>query len=318
VTSKKPGTFDLGRLSRYDLSHRPSKVHLAQFGKPVRSGMTTGELLDALPDILAAKDIKELARSIAKARKNDRPVHMSMGAHVIKVGLAPLLIDLMEQKVLTSLSFNGAVLIHDYETAAAGKTSEDVDSVLDAGKFGMAEQTGGDLSAFIKAGVTDGLGLAQSVGRGIATGNYPHSKLSVLARAWELGIPITAHPALGTDILHLWPDLDWGLLGQGAQRDFLTFCALVEDFGQAVYLNIGSAVVLPEVFLKAVSATRNAGADHTGLVTADFDFIRQYRAQTNVVRRPTMNVGKGFALTGHHEIMLSLLFAAVFEYWDQS
>ena len=177
----------------------------------------------------------------------------------------------------------------------------------------MARQTGRDIATFISSGAAQDLGLAASVGKGIVQGGYPHADLSLLAAAWRLGVPVTAHPALGTDILHLSPDLDWKDLGAAARRDFLTFIGLVTDFQDAVYLNVGSAVVMPEVFLKAVSAARNTGADHTGLTTVDFDFIRQYRPLTNVVRRPTASVGRGFSFTGHHEIMLPLLFAMVSE-----
>ena len=303
--------FDLSRLSRYDLYERPGKVNFEELGKAGSEKMTMADFFDRLPKFLAAKDILDIAQKIASAKKNGRPVHLSMGAHVLKVGLTPLIIDFLKRKIITGISINGAVLIHDYEIAAAGKTSEDVDSVITDGSFGMAEQTGKDLASFIHFGAKDGLGLAESVGRGIADGNYKYSDISLLANAWELGVPVTAHPALGTDIAHLWPDLDWKALGETARVDFLMFCKLVENFKGAVYLNVGSAVVLPEVFLKAVSATRNTGADHSGLTTADFDFIRQYRSQTNVVRRPTAKIGKGFSITGHHEIMIPLLFAAV-------
>lgn len=313
MTRKKPEPFDLKKLSTYDLQARPSKVDIDRFGSAVSKGMTFSQFIDSLPDFLAAANLKTLAHAIAVARANDRQVHLSMGAHALKVGLAPLLIDLLETRVLTGLSVNGAVLIHDYETAAAGKTSEDVDEALGEGRFGMARQTGRDIATFISSGAAQDLGLAASVGKGIVQGGYPHADLSLLAAAWRLGVPVTAHPALGTDILHLSPDLDWKDLGAAARRDFLTFIGLVTDFQDAVYLNVGSAVVMPEVFLKAVSAARNTGADHTGLTTVDFDFIRQYRPLTNVVRRPTASVGRGFSFTGHHEIMLPLLFAMVSE-----
>ena len=317
MNDEKVKPFDLNRLSRHDLATRPSKVDISDFGKPVSKGMSFKEMLDALPDIQAAADLKHLAQAVALARREGRLVHLSMGAHVLKVGLAPLLIDLFSSGILTGLSVNGAVLIHDFETAAAGKTSEDVDESLVDGRFGMAQQTGQDISDFINKGSEDGLGLADSIGRGIAEGGYPHGDLSLLATAWKQGIPATAHPALGTDITHLWPDLDWASLGTAAQRDFLTFISLVEQLKGAVYLNVGSAVVMPEVFLKAVTAVRNAGTDHTGLITADFDFIRQYRPLTNVVKRPTASVGTGFSFTGHHEIMIPLLFAAVCEYLEK-
>jgi hypothetical protein len=313
VSGESGKHFDLSRLSRTDLHQRPSKVTLSHFGKPVRAGMTVAEMLDAFPDILAAGDLKRIASAIVAARKAGRQVHISMGAHVLKVGLSPMLIDLMERSVITGLSFNGAVLVHDYEIAAAGKTSEDVDQALGAGAFGMARQTGEDFARFVSEGDAAELGLGQAVANGIEQGDFPNKAYSLLASAQRLGIPVTAHPALGTDITHLGANLDWGALGRCAQRDFLRFTALVEKMAGAVYLNVGSAVVLPEVFLKAVTATRNAGADHSGLTTADFDFIRGYRPMTNVVRRPTENLGKGYAITGHHEIVLPLLFTVVSE-----
>ena len=305
--------FDLSKLSRYSLHSRNSKVTTDDFAKPVKKGMTVAEWLDGLPNILAAPNLRDLAKAIAAARKAGRPVHIGMGAHVLKVGLGPLLIDLMEKQIITGLSFNGAVLVHDYEIAAAGKTSEDVDAVLGKGQFGMAEETGRDLCRFIHRGADENLGLAGGVGRGILDGDFPHKNVSVLAQGVANNITLTCHPALGTDITHLWPDLDWGKLGAAAGRDFLTFTAMVEQMRGGVYLNIGSAVVMPEVFLKAVTAVRNIGADHTGITTANFDFLRHYRPATNVVRRPTAGVGRGFDFAGHHEIMIPLLFAAVFE-----
>lgn len=305
--------FDLNRLTRYSLHDRSSKVDVDHFGKTVTKGMSVNGFIDALPDILAGKNLKELARAISTAREKDRPVHFSMGAHVLKVGLGPLLIDLLERKILTGLSVNGAVLVHDYEIAAAGKTSEDVDAQLGCGQFGMVEETCGDLARFISHGVKEGLGLAGSIGSGIFKGEFPYKDLSLLGAAWRLDVPMTAHPALGTDITHLWPGLDWAILGEGANRDFLTFISLVEQLAGSVYLNVGSAVVLPEVFLKAVTSVRNAGADHSGIVTANFDFIQHYRPTNNVVKRPTDKLGKGYAFTGHHEIMIPLLFAAVSE-----
>lgn len=313
MTEKKPERFDLKRLERYDLFERPSKVSIEHFGKPVPKGALIRDFFDSLPDILAAADLKKLARSIAKAVKNGRPVHLAIGAHVLKVGLSPLLIDLMKRKIISGISVNGAVLIHDYEIAAAGKTSEDVDQVIGKGQFGMAEQTGQDLASFITRGEKEGLGLAACVAKGISEGDFVNKEMSLVAAAWKHGF-VSAHPALGTDILHLWPDLDWAALGETSQRDFLAFIAQVEKFSRAIYLNIGSAVVLPEVFLKAISAARNTGANHQGLITADFDFIRQYRPQTNVVKRPTQGVGTGYSFTGHHEIIIPLLFAAVEEY----
>jgi len=314
----KKTLFDLSKLTRYDLEKRAGKVGLDHIGKAVKAGMSMRDFFNNLPNVLASKDLLDLAQRIVKARKNGRQVHLSMGAHVLKVGLAPLVIDFLKKRIITGVSVNGAVLIHDYEMAAVGKTSEDVDLVLGGGEFGMAEQTGGDIARFINLGAKEGLGLAASVGKGILEGDYKYSQSSLLARAWELGTPITAHPALGTDITHLWPDLRWEDMGKTAKIDFLTFCKLVEDFKDSVYLNVGSAVVLPEVFLKAISATRNLGADHLGLTTADFDFIRQYRSQTNVVRRPTAKIGKGFSITGHHEIMIPLLFAAVLNYLEKT
>jgi len=229
------------------------------------------------------------------------------------VGLAPVIIDLIRRRIVTALSVNGAVLVHDYECAVAGRTSEDVAEALDDGSFGMTLETGRDLARFVAEGARDGLGLAEAVGRGIADMKPPYAHASLLANCYETRTPATAHVAIGTDVVHLAPELDFGKLGELAGRDFALFIELVRGLDGGVFLNLGSAVVMPEVFLKAVSAARNVGAPLKKITTVDLDFNRHYRPMTNVVGRPTKKGGFGYHFTGHHEIMLPLLAAAVLE-----
>jgi hypothetical protein len=235
-----------------------------------------------------------------------------MGAHAIKVGLNPVIIDLMERSIITSLSLNGAGIIHDFELALIGRTSEDVDKEILTGAFGMAEETGSMLNQAIKsAGQEESIGDA--VGRLIQNGDYPFKEKSLCAAGRRLGIPVTVHVAIGTDIIHMHPSFDGRATGEAAQRDFMTFCSLVSDLEGGVYINLGSAVLLPEIFLKAVTLCRNLGHSLNHFTTVNMDFVQHYRPNTNVVRRPTQGGGRGFALTGHHEIMLPLLAAAIIE-----
>jgi hypothetical protein len=238
-----------------------------------------------------------------------------MGAHVLKVGLAPVIIDLMERGFITAIALNGAGIVHDFETAVAGQTSEEVDAVLGAGQFGMARETGEELNRAIIAGDRDGLGLGAAVGRAVSTRpKTKHRRLSILAAAWRLGIPATVHVAIGTDIVHMHPSCDPAAIGRASHLDFRAFAAEVARLGRGgVYLNVGSAVLLPEVFLKAVTLARNLGHKIEDFTTANFDFIQGYRPNTNVVSRPTRGVGRGYSLTGHHEIMIPLLAAMLVE-----
>ena len=302
------------KLTTYSIKSRKSKVNISDFAKPFQTGSTFSDFLNSLPDILAAKHIKEIASLIANARKTNKVVVAALGAHVIKVGLSPVIIDLMERGIIHAVALNGACIVHDFEIAYAGKTSEDVDAELSKGTFGMAEETGKYLNNTIKKGVKKGWGIGKSVGEMIENSNYPYKKLSILAAGVRLGIPVTVHVGVGTDIIHLHTQMDGKATGEGSYRDFKLFAGVVSKLDEGVYLNIGSAVILPEVFLKAITLVRNLGYTVQNFTTVNMDFIQHYRPLTNVVRRPTRDgTGKGYTLTGHHEIMVPLLSAAIFE-----
>ena len=304
--------IDTSKIKSYSLKGRESKVRINDFSKPHAKGGSFREFFSSLPDILAAKHLKDVAAAVVQARKDERPVMLGMGAHSIKVGLNPVIIDLMERGIVTSLSLNGAGIIHDFELAFIGQTSEDVDKEILSGAFGMAEETGSMLNeAIASAGKDEGIGAA--VGRMIHAGDFPYKDKSLLATGHRLGVPVTVHVAIGTDIIHMHPSFDGRATGEAAYRDFLAFCSLVSELEGGVYINLGSAVLLPEIFLKAVTLVRNLGQPLRHFTTVNMDFVQHYRPNTNVVRRPTQGGGKGFAITGHHEIMLPLLAAAVIE-----
>jgi hypothetical protein len=248
-----------------------------------------------------------------KARQDDRAVIWGFGAHVLKTGLGPVLIDLMERGFVSALATNGAGIIHDFEVALAGSTSEEVDEALGPGQFGMAEETATLLNKAIVEGVREGLGLGQSVAQFVGERHPQYERYSVAAAAWRLGIPLTVHVAVGTDIIHMHPAASGAAIGEGSLRDFRYFTTAVSRLAQGVYLNCGSAVILPEVFLKAVALSRNQGHNLDGLTTVNIDFLKHYRPLTNVVTRPTAGIGRGYALTGHHEILIPLLAAALIE-----
>ncbi|WP_417914084.1 hypothetical protein [Candidatus Electronema sp. JM] len=303
--------LDFSGLNTYSLHGRHSKVTVADFAQPVKPGMTVRELIANLPKQLAGKDFPELVERIAAAVTQKRPVLVGMGAHVIKVGLAPILIDLMERGIISALALNGAGIIHDAEIAMVGRTSEEVANVLGAGAFGAARETGEVLNQAINQGAKEGIGLGEAVGNALLQQNFPFNDQSLLAQARRLGIPVTVHVAMGTDIIHIHPAADGAAIGQCSHHDFRVFCRLVSGLEGGVYLNLGSAVLLPEVFLKALTVVRNLGHLVQRFTTANFDFIRAYRPATNVVHRPTLEGGKGFNFTGHHELMIPLLAAAV-------
>jgi len=305
--------FDPSKIKTYSLKDRASKVRIDELASPRTKGSSFKDFFSSLPNILAAKDIKEIAAAVVQARKNGRPVMLGMGAHPIKVGLTPIIVDLMERGTVTSLSLNGAGIIHDFELAFIGQTSEDVDREILSGAFGMAEETGSMINNAIRDGNGKGLGIGESVGRLIQGGSFPFKNKSLLAAGSRLGIPVTVHVAIGTDIIHMHPSFDAKATGEAAGRDFQKFCSLVAELEGGVYINLGSAVLLPEIFLKAVTLCRNLGHTLSHFTTVNMDFIQHYRPNTNVVRRPTHGGGRGFALTGHHEIMLPLLAAAINE-----
>ena len=270
-------------------------------------------MVDSLPGLLAAADFKAVVRAIVEAKRAEAGVVWGLGAHVIKTGLGPVLIDLMERGFVSAIATNGATIIHDFEVALAGATSEDVDEALGPGRFGMADETGRLLNGAINDGVGAGLGIGQAVTAFVAAKQPQYAKQSVLAAAARLRIPVTVHVAIGTDIIHMHPAASGAALGEGSLRDFRYFVSNVARLERGVYLNCGSAVVLPEVFLKAVALARNRGVALAGLTTVNLDFIRSYRPQTNVVARPTAGTGRGYSLVGHHELMIPLLAAALVE-----
>lgn len=280
-------------------------------GRPVRRGMTVRALVDGLPDILGARDLRVAVDRIASAIRRGRPVVLGMGAHPIKVGLGPLIGDLVRRERLAALAVNGACLVHDFEMAWGGRTSEDVGPGLDRGLFGMARETGAFVNRAARDGAARGLGLGWAVGDAIRRARLPFRRASILAAAVEAGIPATAHVAIGTDIVHMHPEADGAAIGETSLRDFRQLAAVVARLDGGVYVNLGSAVVLPEVFVKALNLARNVGHRVRDLTTVDMDFTRHYRPGVNVVARPTAAGGRGIALTGHHEIMFPLLWAAV-------
>jgi len=305
--------FDLSGVRTYPLASRKSKARVEDFAAPYQRGSGVAGLLASLPRTLAAADFMAVVRAILDARERDAAIIWGIGAHVLKTGLSPILVDLMERGFVSAIATNGAGIIHDFEIALGGATSEDVDEALGPGRFGMAEETATQLNRAINEGVASGLGIGQAVGRFLGARHAPHTRHSIAATAWRLGVPLTAHIAIGTDIIHMHPLASGAALGEGSLRDFRYFVSAVAHLGRGVYLNCGSAVILPEVFLKAVALVRNQGLDLEGLTTVNIDFLRHYRPLTNVVSRPTQGIGRGYSLTGHHEILLPLLAAALIE-----
>ena len=305
--------LNFSKVRTYPVKKRFSKVQSLLLGKTVRKGARVRSLIQGLPNILAAQSLKAIARKIARVHRANKTVLLGMGAHPIKVGLSPLIIDFMERGIINAVALNGAGVIHDFELAYMGETSEDVAASLKDGSFGMGEETGAFLNQAISEGSGRQLGIGAAVGQAILKARLPYRRLSILAAGARWGIPITSHIAIGTDIIHMHPKVDGKALGDGSLRDFRTLTSVVATLGGGVYLNFGSAVVLPEVFLKAVSLARNLGHPVQNLTTVNLDFLAHYRPLTNVVSRPTQQSGKGYHLTGHMEIMVPLLFAAVLE-----
>ncbi len=310
---KKLTPLSLKGLKTYRLQNRLSKVSHQDFGRPWEAGGSFRDFVDRLPAILGGKTLREVAGAWVQAVRSGRQVLLGMGAHPFKVGLSPVLIDLLRRRLLTGVALNGAGIIHDAEIAMVGRTSEDVDRDLESGRFGMARETAEFLNAAIAWGAREGLGLGEAVGRRLLATDFPFKHLSLVAAAAELKIPVTVHVAVGTDIIHLHPSVDPEALGAATHQDFRLFAALVSRLAEGLYLNLGSAVILPEVFLKALTLARNLGHAVTPLTTVNLDFFQHYRPLTNVVRRPTAAGGRGFALTGHHELLFPLLTALVVE-----
>jgi hypothetical protein len=305
--------LSLSRVKTYSIQKRESKVSLSALSTPHKKGDTLSTFIDKLPGILAVNDFGAVVKAIVRARRNSKPVILGMGAHPIKVGVTPHIIDLMQRQVITALATNGACIVHDFELSFVGRTSEDVAKELCTGTFGMARETGKLLNAAIKDGVKRGYGIGASVGEMICRSKFRFRDKSIFACAYQAGIPATVHVAIGTDIIHMHPDADGSAIGEGSFRDFRLFTSVVSDLDGGVYINLGSAVIMPEVFLKALTIARNLGNNVDNITTVNLDFIQHYRPGQNVLKRPTMGKGSCYALTGHHEIMFPLLAAAVIE-----
>ena len=306
--------FDLSGVRTYPLASRVSKARVEDFARPVDRGVSFKAWFDSLPAILGAADVRRTARALVEARARDGGIVWGLGAHVIKTGESPVLIDLMRRGFVSALALNGAGIIHDFEIAFSGGTSEDVGESLGPGRFGMAEETGVHLNDAIREGAARGQGLGQAVAAFMSDRNPPHADLSLAVAAHRLRIPVTVHVAMGTDVIHMHPSASGTAIGETSLRDFRFFASSVARLRGGVYLNCGSAVVLPEIFLKAVALARNQGISLDGLTTVDIDFLRMYRPQTNVVTRPVAGTGgTGISLTGHHEVLIPLLAAAVIE-----
>jgi len=305
--------INLDAVSTYPLASRQSKVTVADFATPVTKNSSLSDYLASLPNILAVQTLRDLATQVRRARNLQKPIIWGIGGHVIKTGLGPIIIDLMRRGFVTAIAANGSVLVHDAEIAIAGSTSEDVDATLGAGGFGGAEETGNLLNRAAREGANEGIGLGESVGRALLVLKPKHQDSSLLCAAFEAHVPFTVHVTIGGDIAHFHPGADGAALGATSHTDFLLLAELVRRMdGGGVYLNIGSAVTLPEVFLKCVTLVRNLGYQLKDITTANFDFIQSYRPLTNVVRRPTAdNAGRGYAITGHHELTIPLLAAAL-------
>ncbi|MEC4890428.1 MAG: hypothetical protein RI101_10245 [Nitrospira sp.] len=307
--------INVSDLTTYPLKKRHSKVRVSDFAQPWTRGGSFAQFAASLPDLLAVKTLRAVAAAIAAAHRHHHPVILGIGAHVIKVGLNPVIVNLMERGIVTAVAMNGAGIVHDFELALMGHTSEDVEAEIDDGRFGMAEDTGRILNEAIVRGAQNGQGLGEAIGHAInrTQGQFRHKATSILAAGARLGIPVTVHVAIGTDIIHMHPSADGAAIGATSLLDFRRLAAVVAGMEGGVYVNVGSAVILPEVFLKAVSLGRNLGHPLAKITTVNMDFLSHYRPLTNVVRRPTQKGGKGYTLTGHHEIMLPLLAAAVLE-----
>jgi deoxyhypusine synthase len=311
--SKTPPRIDRSRVRTVPARRRSSKVQLRSEARPHQPGASLAAFLDGLPGLLGARDLRDAIAAAARARTRGRTILWGFGGHVIKVGLAPIVVDLLQRGFVSGILMNGAGCVHDLELAMMGATSEDVGPALDDGSFGMARETAERLNAAIGSGAAEGIGMGAAIGREILHGRYPHKARSILATAAQLDVPVTVHVAIGTDIHHMHPSADGAALGATSYRDFETLTGLVATLEGGVYFNVGSAVILPEVFLKALALARNLGHRVQRFTTVNLDFIRQYRPTVNVVERPTRMGGRGISLVGQHEILVPLLAAGLVE-----
>ncbi len=311
---KKYQPIDLSGVRTYSIRTRDNKVNVREhFAGVPEPGMSFDRFLATLPRLLGADALRGVVEAVASAREKDRPVVLAMGGHVIKCGLQPVLKKLIDAGVITAVAMNGSAAIHDFEVSLVGATSEDVGAVLHSGDFGFSEETGGGMNEALRQGLGEGLGFGAAIGRWIVGQNHPFADYSLLAACVRKEIPVTVHVALGTDIIHQHPAADGAVTGEMTFRDFRLLTSVVADLSGGVWLNVGSAVLLPEVFLKALSVAQNLGHHVEGFTTANFDMIQHYRPLTNVVKRPTSGSGRGYTITGHHEINIPLFAAAVLE-----
>ena len=307
-------TLDFAKLKTYPAGSRKSKVNFNAFARVCRRGGSFRQFYESLPDFLAASELRAVVEAMVAAHAQRKRVLWMFGAHVIKVGLSPLLIELLRRKVVTAIALNGAGVIHDFELAFMGSTSEEVAAALADGSFGMAEETHSRINRAIRDGAKRGWGLGRSVGAMIVKSRLPYRGLSILGTCYQLGVPATVHVAIGTDIIHQQSTADGAAIGQTSLADFRRLVGIVSTLGSGgVVGNLGSAVILPEVFLKAVSIARNLGHSVKDFTAFDFDMIRHYRPMENVLKRPTLLGGRAIHITGHHELMIPLLVRAIIE-----
>ena len=308
--------LDLKGLRTYSIMERPSKISREDFARPWTKKGGLKDFISRLPGILAAGDFKLVVERLAEAVRSGRTVILALGGHPVKVGLSPVIIDLMKRGVISMLAVNGSVMVHDSEVAMIGSTSEDVAASLGRGSFGMSRETADLINAAAEEASQEGHGLGRALGLSIVRGGFPYEGDSLFASALRLDLPVTVHVALGTDVNHIHPRADGAALGQASMTDFRTFCSAVATLEGGVFINLGSAVIMPEVFLKAVTLVRNLGRGLKDITTVNMDFIRHHRPQVNVVHRPTAEGGAGFSFIGHHELMFPLLAAALIERLD--
>ena len=304
---------DLTKIKTIPLNIRKCKVSINDFAKPTKKGSSFKAFYDAFPNILASQNIKALVDAVVDAHKKKRMIIFMMGAHVIKCGLSPLVIDLMKRGVVKAAALNGAGIIHDTEIAMIGRTSEDVGEGIMNGSFGMAKETAYFINEAINSGFEKGLGIGEALGAAIVKAKLPHKDLSILATGYERNVPVTVHVAIGTDIIHQHPSANGEAIGEGSLLDFKNFIYSVSKLEGGVAINFGSAVILPEVFLKALTVARNLGHKSRVFVSANFDMINQYRPYQNILSRPTSTGGKAYNIIGHHEIMIPLFYRSIIE-----
>lgn len=305
--------IDFSKIKTYSIHTRDNKVNIQEhFASKLNPGASFDQFLQSLPGVLGAENLRKVIDAVVAAKRKGKPVVLAMGGHVIKCGLQPVIRSLIEAEVVTAVAMNGSAAIHDYEVSLVGATSEDVGAVLHSGDFGFSEETGAGMNRALRIGLEQGVGFGRAIGNNILEQNHPHAEFSLLATCRKFEIPVTVHVALGTDIIHQHPDVDGAVTGEMSFRDFRQLVGIVAELGDGgVWLNVGSAVLLPEVFLKALSIAQNLGHHVDGFFTANFDMIQHYRPTQNVVRRPTSGHGKGYSITGHHEINIPLLAQAV-------